>query len=159
MTETLVFLWLQVMLSFARGEPHERLEAVARTVITATDDPQEQALLLTVSLYETGFGRRGIPFGISSVNRRNPRTMLDDALASLRILRRSRAMCRQVPALLGHYHHGNGCRPDQYSIHEANTVRRMLCLYNQRAQIAGAPTAPVQTEYALDRRRGGRRAN
>lgn len=159
MTEILVSLWLQVMLSFARREPHERLETVARTVITATSDPQEQALLLTVSLYETGFGRRGIPFGISSVNRSSHRTMLDDAQASLRILRRSRAMCRQVPMLLGHYHHGNGCRPDLYSIQEAGTVRRMLSIYNREARIAGAPLAPISTEYAWDRRRGGRRAN
>jgi hypothetical protein len=154
MIDTIVSLWLAVMLTFARREPRERLESVARTVIAATSDPQEQALLLTVSLYETGFGRRGIPFGISSVNRSNHHTMLDDALASLRILRRSRALCRQVPMLLGHYHHGNGCRPDLYSIREADTVRRMVSLYNREAYIAGAPVAPPVAVYALDRHRG-----
>lgn len=154
MIDTIVSLWLAVMLTFAGREPRERLESVARTVVEATSDPQEQALLLTVSLYETGFGRRGIPFGISSVNRSGHRTMLDDALASLRILRRSRALCRQIPMLLGHYHHGNGCRPDLYSIRETDTVRRMVSLYNREAYlVAGAPVAPPVAVYALDRHR------
>lgn len=152
MTETIVSIWLAVMLTFARREPRERLETVARTVVTATTDPQEQALLLTVSLYETGFGRRGIPFGISSVNRRRHLTMLDDANASLRILRRARAMCGYVPMLLGLYHHGNGCRPDLYSLHEAATVRRMVSLYNRNVAVHGLPTVPVVV-YAQGRRR------
>ena len=142
MIEIVVSVWLTVMSSLTPREPRERLETVARTVVTATSDPQEQALLLTVSLYETGFGRRGIPFGISSVNRTNHRTMLDDANASLRILRRARAMCRQVPMLLGLYHHGNGCRPDSYSLHEAETVRRMIALYNRNVAVRGLPLAP-----------------
>lgn len=152
MTEIIASLWLAVMLTFARREPHERLETVARTVVAVTQDPQEQALLLTVSLYETGFGRNGIPFGISSVARRGPRTLLDDARSSLRILRRAHSLCRQIPALLGFYHHGNGCRPDLYSIREADTVRRMLGLYNRSAVAAGAPLAPSSAEYAWDRR-------
>lgn len=153
MIETVVSLWLTVMLTFVGRAPRERLENVARTVVAATSDPQEQALLLTVSLYETRFEQRGIPFGISSVNRSGHRTLLDDARASLRILRRARALCRQIPMLLGHYHHGNGCRPDGYSLREADTVRRMVALYNRGAGLAGAPVAPPVSVLALDRPR------
>lgn len=152
MTETIVALWLAVMLTFARREPRERLASVARTVVEATDDPQEQALLLTVSLYETNFNERGVPFGITSVNRSGHRTLLDDARASLRILRRSSKLCRRsIPQMLGHYHHGRGCIPDRFSVRESNTVRLMTRLYNRDALAAGAPIAP-RGVYALGRR-------
>jgi hypothetical protein len=132
-----------VMLFFTPRGPHERLETVAQAVVEATPDPMEQALLLTVSLYETGFGRAGIPFGISSVNRRNHTSLLDDARASLRILRRSRAMCGSRPSeILGHYHHGNGCHPDGYSLREAQTVERMVRQYNRRVALS-RPRIPV----------------
>lgn len=160
MTESIVALWLTVMLSFARHEPRERLETIARTVVEATSDPQEQALLLTISFYETGFGRGGIPFGLSSVNRRG-HTLADDAQSSLRILRRSYARCeRGLAQILGHYHHGNGCRPDPYSYNEAETVRRMVGLYYRRAYATGVTVspAPVFLRYADNRPRpGGRR--
>jgi hypothetical protein len=165
MIETLVSLWLTVMLTFARGAPQERLATVARAVVEATSDPQEQALLLTVSLYETGFGRSGIPFGISSVNRTGERTLLQDAQASLRILRRSVVQCgRSLPFLLGRYHHGNGCRPDSYSIREAETVRRMMSRYNDGAlryneenRVTVAPLARPVPVYAANTRRTRRR--
>lgn len=155
MTTHIVALWLTVMLSFARNAPRERLETIARTVVEATSDPQEQALLLTISFYETGFGRGGIPFGISSVNRRG-HTLLDDARSSLRILRRSYARCEHgLPQILGHYHHGNGCRSDVYSRHETDTVYRMMRLYNHRAVVENlaVPLAPSRV-YAD---RGGSR--
>lgn len=156
MTSTIVSLWLTAMLTFARHEPRERLENLARTVVEATSDPQEQALLLTISFYETGFGRGGIPFGISSVSRRG-HTLLDDAQSSLRILRRSYVRCEhRLAQILGHYHHGNGCRPDVYSQHEAETVYHMMHLYNHRAVVDGVtvPMAPVRA-YAANS--GGRR--
>lgn len=143
MQNLLVSLWLTVMATFAPSAPRDRLEVIARTVVTVTDDPQEQALLLTISFYETTFGRRGIPFGISSVNRTG-HTLLDDAQSSLRILRRSRVRCNVGYApLLGHYHHGNGCRADEYSLRESDTVRRMLSIYNRQALASGAPVPRV----------------
>lgn len=122
---TTASLWLSFMLLIAPREPDERLHSVAQTVVEATSDPREQALLLTVSFYETTWGRRGIPFGVSSLRRANP-TPAECATFALTILRRAQRMCpRSVAAQLGFYHHGRGCNPDRYSIAESVMVSRM----------------------------------
>lgn len=123
---TLLTLWLTFMHTMAPREPVSQFETVAQTVVNATSDPHEQAMLLTVSLYETSWGRRGIPFGVSSMQRRATATAAECAAFALRILRRARSMCpRSIAAQLGFYHHGNGCTPDRYSLREADMVMRM----------------------------------
>lgn len=113
------------MLLIAPHEPREQLQSVAQTVVEATSDPREQALLLTVSFYETTWGRRGIPFGVSSLHRSNP-TPSECAEFALAILRRAQRRCpRSVASQLGFYHHGQGCAPDRYAIAESLMVTRM----------------------------------
>jgi hypothetical protein len=129
MVETVVALWLLILSSMAPYEPPARLERVARTVALATEDPTEQALLLTVSFYETTFERSGIPYGVSACRRRGA-TAADYAADALRILRRARRMCpRNLSAQLGFYHHGAGCVTDAYSLREAFTYFRIRAHY------------------------------
>lgn len=136
----LTSLWLSFMLVVAPHEPRARLESIARTVVEATPDTREQALLLTISFYETTWGRRGIPFGVSSFRRPNP-TQRECADFALQILRRSAHMCpRSIAGQLGHYHHGNGCSVDSYSLSESRTVFRMQTwLHTQTPRLSLPP--------------------
>ena len=118
-------LWVAFMVTVAPHEPRPRLEAIARTVVGATADPGEQSLLLTISFFETTWGRRGIPYGVSSFRRERP-TPIECANFALRILRRARGMCpTNLAGQLGHYHHGGMCRADTYSTNESRMVLRM----------------------------------
>jgi hypothetical protein len=120
-------------------------------VMETTPDPHEQALLLTVDLYETTWERHGIPFGVSSMyprsrgsTRRNrprvPRpSLLEHARFALAILRRAEALCpTSIARQLGFYHHGRGCVTDAYSQRESRMVERMRT-WLTRANVALRP--------------------
>lgn len=162
-------LWVAFMLRLFPTAPTDRLGSVVDTVMEVTSDPHEQAVLLTISAYETGAGRRGIPFGTSSMplwakidplcrdtrHRRCPRvrvtpTVLERARWALALIRRSVRLCpRRVAHQLGHYHHGNGCWPDSYSLHEEATVFRMRdWLLSHNVALVEMPRPP-RTALAL----------
>lgn len=134
----LILIWASVMASIAPYTPQEQLERIARVVIEATPNPEEQALLLTVSFFETTFGLRGIPFGatgrhaaIENLRRtveRGPMTESEAARSVLNIVRRAQRQCPRssVAARLGYFHHGRGCESDVYSTREARTARKLL---------------------------------
>ena len=134
----LILIWASVMASIAPYTPQDQLERIARVVIEATPNPEEQALLLTVSFYETTFGLRGIPFGatgrhaaIETLRRtvaRGPMTEDEAARSVLNIVRRAHRQCPRssVAARLGYFHHGRGCQSDTYSTREARTARKLL---------------------------------
>lgn len=133
---TVLSVWLSVMSTFAPYEPLPRLREVARVVERTTDSPDEQALLLTVSLHETTWGRTGIPFGLSALHRSF--TLEESAQQSLKILRRAWARCGgRVAETLGHYHHGGGCRADSYSTRESRTWSRLVLYYWARHAFGG----------------------
>lgn len=135
---TLILIWASVMASIAPYTPQEQLERIARVVVEATPNPEEQALLLTVSFFETTFGMRGIPFGatgrraaIENLRRtvdRGPMTEAEAARSVLNIVRRAQRQCPRssVAARLGYFHHGRGCESDAYSTREARTARKLL---------------------------------
>lgn len=158
MTSTLqAIVWTWVMFSIAPREPTDRLYRVAQVVTLATPDVREQALLLTVSFYETTWERRGIPYGVSS--RYSAQATAEwYAQAALAILRRSADRCPPTLAhRLGYYHHGNGCRVDDYSRAEARMVGAMLARYNSRTPyLGGHAVLPVGIHSAVQRRVGDR---
>lgn len=130
MFDFVVTLWLLVMSSVARHAPVRRIETIAVTISTVTQDPYEQAVLGAISYYETTFDRGGIHFGVSSF-RGDRNNIMACARYALSIIRNARSMCpNSIPGQLGFYHHGRGCIPDEYSTREAATVVGFLKQYD-----------------------------
>lgn len=135
---SIVLIWTAVLFSIAPLAPQDRLSRIATVVTNTTPDLEEQALLLTVSFYETTLGMQGIPFGATGRHaaierdrrstRRGPMREEEGARSVLNILRRARSMCPRAghAAILGYFHHGRGCVSDGYSRSEARTAERLL---------------------------------
>ena len=124
---TMTTPWLSYMRGHAPTEPVDRMRRLAEIIVEETDDPVEQAQLVVISFYETTWGRRGIPFGVSSMHHSE---LLHDPVAcarfALRILRRAHSLCpTNIAGQLGFYHHGRGCVSDLYSRSEARTIDQM----------------------------------
>lgn len=139
-------VWIAAILALYPSLPEPRVSRVVGVVLEQTSATEEQALLLTVSLYETTMGARGIPFGATgrraAVERqreracRGPMTESEGARSVLRIVRRARGLCPRagIDRILGYFHHGNSCTADAYSSREARTVVRLLERYRALVQ-------------------------
>jgi hypothetical protein len=122
MLEALVAL----MLTLAPEAPRDRLERVARAIVSASRSREEAALLVTVDYYETRFERAGIPFGLFSWRHRIRNEPLEIcATAALRMLAMTERCGDDVAVRLGWYHTGH-CRADTFSSREAETYRAAL---------------------------------
>ncbi len=126
----LLVLWTAVLLLLAPYEPRMRVQEIARTILLATPDLYERALLATISFHETTLGRSGVPFGVVVYYRTHTNVTLAQAAdAALVILRYAERVCGRRPALqLGHFHHGGGCRADAFSRTEARTHARIVAM-------------------------------
>ncbi len=110
--------------------PPDRLRSVATAIAQVATTTNDAAVLVTIDYFETGFERRGIPFGLVSWRHRIAgRPLAECAQAALDMLRRARRCSDDVELYLGWYHTGR-CEADSYS-------RRQAVVYAQsRAIIA-----------------------
>lgn len=105
--------------------PRQRIEEIARVIASASTTRQDVAILVTISLYENGVGRGGVPFGITSAYRPGM-SLYDCARIALHSVRLSQRVCsRNLAVALGRYHTGR-CRADGFSRRETRTIHRLL---------------------------------
>lgn len=138
-------MWVLVMHEHAASIPQSRLKPIAATVVQTTSNPEEQLLLLTVSWSETTWGRRGIPYGVSSVHEPSEQ---DYAARSLRILIDGRRLCGpNIARIFSYYNHGNNCLENDYgrrAAGEYETLRMRFNTFHIYSGIVGADEPPVE---------------
>lgn len=116
---------LALMLSLAPNRPVYRLDPIARAIATVAVDQEDVALLVTTSFYETTFGRKGIPFGISCCYRPGM-GLRQSAQIALRILHTSKRVCGGTAAgVFARYRLGR-CRAQAHDFKRARTYNRLL---------------------------------
>lgn len=111
-------LLLALMLALAPTAPRDRLAPIARAITEAKPSNDEALALVTLSYYETTFGRAGVPYGLSCC-RRHPTA--DRALAIWRV---SRA-CGAAPAVRFGYYQSGRCVINAYGLRGARLLRRL----------------------------------
>jgi len=129
--------WLMVIA--VALSPHSHVTPTVRAISRVTHDRREAAALLTISLYENGIGRAGVPFGVCShlcnlhCTRCRTEPLAASARVALRVWRRSLRVCG--PSLVNRfafYHHGTDCTVDRYAGREAATMTTILVRQRQR---------------------------
>lgn len=120
---------LGLMMLMAPYDDRPRLAIHADIIADIATTPEEAAALITVSFYETTFGRRGIPWGASAsracLTARNPRQTCAEIF--LRVWRRTERLCgRRIERRFALWHNGNCSEIGVYEQRETRTYQRAL---------------------------------
>jgi hypothetical protein len=109
---------LSLMLLLVPRWSTTRLRPHAEAIAAVAESPQEGAVLAVIAFAETGFGRDGVPFGLTCC--KHPGWTLEQyAGRAAEVFRAGFRACgaRAPLEILFHRYHTGHCRPDRVPLH------------------------------------------